>query len=75
MHNLGLYDEAAQQLYSAIPISADSSILAHFCRLEIMNSSGREWEVVHRLVELDFVPLQYYQDCKRFYNYVSVTAP
>lgn len=40
-----------------------------------MNSSGREWEVIHRLVDLDYLPLTYFQDYKRFYNYVSATAP
>ena len=40
-----------------------------------MNSSGREWEVVHKLVELDYLPLGHFQDYKRFCNYVSVTAP
>jgi hypothetical protein len=41
----------------------------------MMNSSGREWEVVHKLVQLDYLPFLHFQDYKRFYNYVSATAP
>lgn len=40
-----------------------------------MNSSGREWEVIHRLVDLDVLSLGHFQDYKRFYNYVRWTAP
>jgi hypothetical protein len=69
-----LYDEAAHQLYTEVPIEALSTELSFFCRLEMMNSSGREWEVIHRLSDLEYVPLPHFQDYKRFYNYVSVIA-
>lgn len=75
MYTLNLYDEATHQLYSAIPIQADSTLLGHICKIQMMNSSGREWEVIHRLVDLDVLPHSHFQDYKRFYNYVRWTAP
>jgi hypothetical protein len=75
MYTLKLYDEDTHQLYTAVSIEADSTMLSIFCRLEMMNSSSREWEVVHKLVELECLPLVYFQDYKRFFNYLNATAP
>ena len=44
---LNLYDEATHELYSNIEMEADNTLLAYFCRLEFMNSSGREWQIMH----------------------------
>ena len=56
-------------------MEVDNTILAFFCRLEFMNSSGREWQVLHMLAELEELPLKYFQDYKRFFNYIKATAP
>jgi hypothetical protein len=50
-------------------------MLAIFCRIEMMHSSSREWEVVHKLVQLDQLPFLYFQDYKRFLNYLTEIAP
>ena len=75
MQNLNMYDEAVHELYTGIEMEADNTILAYFCKIELMNSSGREWQILHLLAELDTLPLKYFQDYKRFVNYVSITAP
>lgn len=41
MFTLNLYDEAVHELYTNIEMEADNTLLAYFCRLELMNSSGR----------------------------------
>lgn len=41
MVNLSLYDEAAHELYTNVEMEADNTQLGYFCRLELMNSSGR----------------------------------
>ena len=56
-------------------MEADNTLLAYFCRLEFMNSSGREWQIMHLMSELEELPLRYFQDYKRFFNYVRITAP
>lgn len=36
-------------LYKAIQIEADSTILHYFCEIEMSRSSEREWEVLRNL--------------------------
>lgn len=33
MFEMNLFDEGAQELYAAVPITADNTLLGHFCRL------------------------------------------
>lgn len=41
MHALNMYDEACHELYTKLPMESDSTALAYFSRIEMMNSSGR----------------------------------
>lgn len=41
MYTLKLYDEVCHDLYTKLPMESDSTALACFSRIEMMNSSGR----------------------------------
>ena len=48
--------------------------LGYFCELELANSTSREWEIIHRIADVDYIPLQLFQHYKRFYNYMKITT-
>ncbi len=41
LFTMNLFDETLQQLYAGVAITSDNTLLGYFCRLEMMNSSGR----------------------------------
>ena len=55
-------------------MEADNTMLGYFCELELANSSSREWEIIHRITDLDIIPVRYFQLYKRFYNSIKVST-
>lgn len=72
--NLGLMDEALLELYKAIEFQADSTLLYYACQLELSTSSEREWQIIHCLAQIQYLPLPYFLSYKRFYNYIKATT-
>lgn len=72
--NLGLFDEAALELYKAIELESDSTLLYYASQIELAQSSEREWQIIQCLAHLEFIPLPYYIAFRRFYNSIKVST-
>lgn len=72
--NVSRWDEFAE-LYKQIPVTEDASMLYYFAQIEMIDSSGREGEVVRGIGKLDYIPIPYYYRYKQFCNHLNSVFP